>query len=112
MSMREGTRTARYFHAIDPGAALAGVTQQMRSLSAVVVVRRSKPPYLVRGQRDDPFLAWFVQICSPCDRRNDGDRGNSGGKDPVHFLLLSETCLVRGAQRNLGRHRGNRFRFD
>jgi hypothetical protein len=47
--MREDTRTARYLHSIDPAAAFAGVADQMRSLSAVLVVRRRKPPYFVCG---------------------------------------------------------------
>src|SRR6266478_6574899 len=37
--MRYDTRTARYFHSIEPGAAFAGVAEQLRSLSSVVVVR-------------------------------------------------------------------------
>jgi hypothetical protein len=47
--MREDMRTAGYSHSIDPGAALAGVAEELCSLSAVVVIRRRKPPYFVRS---------------------------------------------------------------
>lgn len=46
--MRQDTRATGYFHSIDPGATLAGVAEQLRSLSAIVVERGSKPPYFVR----------------------------------------------------------------
>jgi hypothetical protein len=30
--MREGTRTGRYFHSIDPGAAMARIAEKLRSM--------------------------------------------------------------------------------
>ena len=49
VSMREDTNTGGYLRSIGPEATFAGVTEQLRSLSAVVVVRRRKPPYFVRS---------------------------------------------------------------
>src|SRR6185369_5508122 len=94
MGMREDTRTTRYFRAIDPGAACAGVAEKVRSLSAVGVVGRRKPPDLVRSQPDNFLLVRAGQACCPCGCRNDGDRGTGYRKDSLHLFLLSKTVLA------------------
>src|ERR1700761_5281950 len=91
--MREDTRPARYFHPIDPGTVLAGVAEQLRSLSAVVVVRRRKPPYFVRSYPDNLLLAAFGQACCPCNCRNDYPHGSTCRKDPLHPFLPSQNCF-------------------
>src|SRR5438270_185809 len=83
--MGEDTSTVRHFHSIDPGTTLAGITEQLRSLSAVFVVRRRKPPYLVRSYHED-FLAPFGHACCPCNRRRDCDNGRGCRKYSLHHL--------------------------
>src|SRR5690242_1018597 len=97
MRMREKARTTGYFHSIDPAASFAGVADQMRSLSAVVVVRRRKPPNFVRGYADNLLFAPFGQACCPRGRRNGRDHSSGCRKDHLHphLLLLSQTALVR-----------------
>src|SRR5438046_3136027 len=55
--MREDTRTAGYFHSINPGAAFPGVAEQLRSLSAVVVVSPV------------PKLFWLAALSVTCNLR-------------------------------------------
>jgi hypothetical protein len=55
VGVRQDTRLSRYFHSIDPRATLAGVAEQLRSLSSIVV-KGSKPPNFVRRYRHNPFL--------------------------------------------------------
>src|SRR3954469_12401941 len=93
--MRENTGTARYFHSIDPSTALAGVAEQLRSLSAVVVVRRRKPPYFLRTYPDNLPLAPLGRACCPYNCSNYCDHDGGCRKDSLHFALLFQTCLGR-----------------
>src|SRR5215470_18176316 len=84
--MCPNARTGRYFHSIDPGTALAGIAEQLRSLPAVVVVGWREPPYFIRSYSDNPLLARFGPVCCPRCRRNDGGRGNGGKEDSPHVM--------------------------
>src|SRR5262245_44263620 len=92
--MREYTRTGRYFHSINPDAVLAGVAEQLRSLSAIGVVRRRNPPYLIRSYADNVILSPFGRGYWPYEAASYGDQGDDRKKDFVHLALSIETALV------------------
>src|SRR5512141_1921438 len=60
VSVREDAFAGGDLDTIDPGTTLTRISEQLRSLATIGVIRRSEPSHLKGGERDDLF---FRRVC-------------------------------------------------
>ena len=82
--VRENASAAGYLDPIHPRAAAAGIAEQLRTLTPILVVGRRKPLHLFRRQSDNLFLGLIVP--GHCQRHQ---RGNGYDERLFHICYVN-----------------------